>query len=301
MFAERIQTARSRPNARRVALTSVLACIVLVLASMGPGSRFADAGSVPAATLSVTPSSQTRPLAGAPFAVDVRVAGVQDLAAYDVTLTFDPKVIEFVGVSDGGYLTSTGRTAACSQPSGFNGLTPTQNVNANGAFNIHCNTYGLINAGAGTHGPSGSGLLAQVTFRPKGVGISAITFVATAASSPPYRIRAADPAVPGDAGEYGFTGLSSVESCGANGGCAPIAIEIGAAQNALVTVGGVVGCRGDVNGSGSVDSTDMLLVALHFNAFVGDARYDTKFDLNNNGSINSIDMLIVALHFGLCR
>lgn len=299
MFTQRplIPTRQRARRIRRSALFGLAALTILALIS---SERSSTAGAAtPVATLSAVPASQIRPLAGAAFDVDLRVSNVVDLAAYDLTLTFDPNVLEFVGASDAGYLTSTGRTAACSGPAGFNGLTPAQNVNANGAFNLHCNTYGLIAGSAGTHGPSGSGVLARATFKPKGVGTSAITFVATAQYSPAYRIRAADPSVPGDGGEYAFTGLSSVETCGVNGGCAPIAIDV-VTQNALVTVGGVVGCRGDVNGSGRVDSTDMLLVALHFNAFIGDARYDPKYDLNSSGIINSIDMLIVALHFGPC-
>ena len=288
-----------RPSPRLSSVvTAPLVAIALLFAIATPTTRSASAqpieGTVPIAVLSLTPPIQTQPI-GASFTVDVQVANVDNLAAYDFTLTFDNTVLEYVSVADAGFLTSTGRRAMCASPEAFGGRTAEQNVNNDGAFNYHCNTYGMIVDATGTRGPDGAGVIAHVTFRAKAAGASGVNFVGTTGVAS-YHIHAANGNVDGDREVYGYTGLASVEDCSGNG-CTPIVIGV-ASQGASVVV--KAACLWDVNGSGRVDSLDLLLVALHFNAMTGSPRYDARYDLNHSGWINSLDLLIVARHFGNC-
>ena len=67
-------------------------------------------------------------------------------------------------------------------------------------------------------------------------------------------------------------------------------------------------CVGDVNGDGSVNSTDLLIVSRHSNTKEGDVNnndplnpkygYDYHFDVNADGFINTTDLLIVAQQQG---
>ncbi len=276
MFQLRISSAFRR---RLVSFIPALAAVMLLpLFALHPQSVHAQPseGNVPFATLSLSPPIQSQPL-GATVAVDVNVADVTDLAAYDFTLTFDKTILAYASVTDAGFLTSTGRTALCSSPPSI------EVANDQGSVNFHCNTYGLINNGFGTHGPSGSGVLAHVTFTAIASGASGINFSGV-------RNGIGDPNV------FGYTGLASVESCVVDS-CSPIFIGV-AAQGASVVV--KAACPWDVTGNGDVNSIDLLGVALHFNALEGTGRYDAKYDLNHNGWINSLDMLIVARHFGPC-
>ncbi|MBI2723561.1 MAG: PQQ-dependent sugar dehydrogenase [Chloroflexi bacterium] len=60
-------------------------------------------------------------------------------------------------------------------------------------------------------------------------------------------------------------------------------------------------CTGDVNGSGSVNSIDMLLVSRVFGARPGDQGWIAGYDINGDGTINSLDLLLVAQRYGPCR
>ncbi len=58
-------------------------------------------------------------------------------------------------------------------------------------------------------------------------------------------------------------------------------------------------CPTDVTNNRTVNSGDLLAVALHY-GLPGDPGYDAAYDINSNGSVNSIDLLIVALSYGHC-
>src|SRR5512143_1836070 len=85
------------------------------------------------------------------------MSNAQDLGAYDLQLdyglddlgSFEPSVLEFAGVSDGGFLGSSGRIATCLPP-----LVTLMSVR-----------IGCVTSGPTPPGPSGSGPLATVRFR----------------------------------------------------------------------------------------------------------------------------------------
>jgi parallel beta-helix repeat protein len=55
---------------------------------------------------------------------------------------------------------------------------------------------------------------------------------------------------------------------------------------------------GDVNGDGTVNILDVILVSKAFGTSQGDLNYDPSSDLNQDGRINILDMILVAKHFG---
>ncbi len=111
---------------------------------LGPGVVFID------------PASQSA-VEGDYLTVDVKVNEVLDVGAYQFTLLFDPSVLTPVGVSDGTFLGSTGRSETCSTP-----------VVSAGAVTFGCTSSG------GEAGASGSGLLAEAIFQAAGAGISSV-------------------------------------------------------------------------------------------------------------------------------
>jgi len=55
---------------------------------------------------------------------------------------------------------------------------------------------------------------------------------------------------------------------------------------------------GDVNGDGTVNILDVILVSKAFGTSEGDSNYDSPSDLNQDGRINILDTILVARHFG---
>jgi hypothetical protein len=92
------------------------------------------------------------------FSVDVAVDGVSDLGGYEFTIAFDPAVVAFTGVTNGPFLGSTGRGVSCPGP--------TITINS---VNFKC-----VTLGASPPGPSGTGVLATVTFLAVGPGTSVL-------------------------------------------------------------------------------------------------------------------------------
>jgi len=90
------------------------------------------------------------------FVVDVVVDQVTNLGAYEFTLSFDPTIVAYQNVVNGGFLGSSGRQVSC--------LTPT--VTASSV------RFGCITLGAEPEGPSGSGVLARVILLAVGPGTS---------------------------------------------------------------------------------------------------------------------------------
>jgi parallel beta-helix repeat protein len=58
---------------------------------------------------------------------------------------------------------------------------------------------------------------------------------------------------------------------------------------------------GDVNGDGTVNILDVILVSKAFGTSEGDLNFDPSSDLNQDGRINVLDMILVAKHFGQHR
>ncbi|MGB6837603.1 MAG: cohesin domain-containing protein, partial [Dehalococcoidia bacterium] len=95
----------------------------------------------------IYPLTQTV-MAGSNFEVDVVVANVTNLGAFEFTLAFDPALVEFASISQGPFLGSSGRTVSCMPP-----------LLAEGSVSFTCVTLGAEPGGA-----SGSGVLAVAQF-----------------------------------------------------------------------------------------------------------------------------------------
>lgn len=169
----------------------------------------------------IAPASKNVALGSGEFTVDVNVESASNLGSYDLLIKFNSDVLEYVGMVRTGYLTTTGRTQQCtSLAGGPNGEAPDAFANDIGALAFGCATKGLIQDGSGVYGPSGSGTLATITFRPKGAGQSDIELAGIQ-----QRVIVAPPQ-----GSYtgvsGMTQLSEVEQC-TGSACAPYGITTG--------------------------------------------------------------------------
>lgn len=170
----------------------------------------------------IAPASKNVALGSGDFTVDVNVENASNLGSYDLLIKFNNDVLEYVGMVKTGYLTTTGRTQQCtSLAGGPSGESPDEYANQLGALVFGCATKGLITDGQGVYGPSGSGTLATLTFRPRGAGQSDIELAGIQ-----ERVIVAAPQ-----GEYsgiaGMTQLSAVEQCTSDGDCAPYGIPTG--------------------------------------------------------------------------
>jgi hypothetical protein len=116
-----------------------------------------DCGATTDTVVCVQPPSQVAET-GAQFTADIVVDKVAYLGAYEFTLTFDPTVISFVGVANGAFLGSTGRSTNCLGP----------------FLEAGSVRYGCVTLGSEPSGPSGTGLLARVTFSAQVPGTSAL-------------------------------------------------------------------------------------------------------------------------------
>lgn len=156
----------------------------------------------------IAPASKNVALGAGEFDVDVKVENVSNLGTYDLLIKFNNDVLEYVGMTKTNYLTTTGRSQTCPAPiGGPNGETATEFANDIGGLRFGCNTSGLIDENGGVEGPSGDGVLATLTFKPRSVGSGVIEFGG---------IQGTEILVPA-AGEYGgfggATGLGEVERC----------------------------------------------------------------------------------------
>lgn len=178
----------------------------------------------------IDPASKSVALGSGEFNVDVKVESVSNLGSYDLLIKFNNDVLEYVGMAKTSYLTSTGRSQTCpSAIGGPAGESPTEFANDVGALRFGCTTTGLIVDGSGTAGPSGSGVLATLTFKPRNPGAGDIEFGG---------ILAPEMIVPPSDEYQGFggsTGLSEVDRCTAGGDCVDASISVGA-RGAAITV-----------------------------------------------------------------
>jgi hypothetical protein len=108
-----------------------------------------------------TLTTATTATAGAMIDVDVTIADIADLYAYQFTLNFDQALFKVTGVSEGAFLATAGATFSDS------GLVD----NGNGTISFVFNTLLGPEPGA-----SGSGNLLHITFEALGAGSSALGF-----------------------------------------------------------------------------------------------------------------------------
>ncbi len=87
-----------------------------------------------------------------------------------------------------------------------------------------------------------------------------------------------------------FFGLSGIASAIGSGIASSIVRPYGPVDMDFVTVQAIPK-PGDINGDGSVDVTDLLLLVDSFGASAGDASYSAACDFNKDGSVDVIDLL----------
>jgi len=69
-------------------------------------------------------------------------------------------------------------------------------------------------------------------------------------------------------------------------------------QTATATTTFYVTVKGDLNGDGAVDSTDLGILGWHWGALEGEPNYDPVSDLNGDGAIDSTDLGIMGIYWG---
>jgi hypothetical protein len=94
------------------------------------------------------------------FTVEVIASGAMDLGAMEFTLGYDAERLELMEVHPGNLPANTGRSVAA--------VGPISDAKAGTV------TYGLYTLGNAPPGPDGNGSLAQLTFRARRVGHSAL-------------------------------------------------------------------------------------------------------------------------------
>jgi hypothetical protein len=114
------------------------------------------------ARMSVEPPVEPIKEGGLEFKVNIVADDVANLAAFQFSLSYDPSIIQYVGVTEGPFLGSTGREPQCTEPYVQPGQPETLSFN--------CATLGPPVSLKGTAGPDGSGVLAEITFLPVGGG-----------------------------------------------------------------------------------------------------------------------------------
>lgn len=114
------------------------------------------------ARMSVEPPVEPIKKGGPEFKVNIIADDVANLAAFQFSLSYDPSIIKYVGVTEGSFLGSTGREPQCTEPYVQPGQPETLSFN--------CATLGPPVSLKGTAGPDGSGMLAEITFAPVGGG-----------------------------------------------------------------------------------------------------------------------------------
>lgn len=130
-----------------------LGAVALALAASVPAWA-AD----PVLSVSATP---TPAVVGSPVTLDVLVADIVDLYAFQFSLSFAPGLLQATGVTEGSFLSTGGGTF-------FGGGTID-----NTAGTISFTFDALVGA---VPGVSGSGTLASISFNAIGAGVSALTF-----------------------------------------------------------------------------------------------------------------------------
>ena len=91
--------------------TLSIVIVLLVVAGLGVWRLGTASGDRPTLSMMVSPASVSA--GGATFDVQISVAGVTNLGAYEWQLSFDPNVVAFESATNGVFLGSTGRSVSC--------------------------------------------------------------------------------------------------------------------------------------------------------------------------------------------
>lgn len=155
---------------KRFCQGAAVAVLGLVVALAGlAGTSLAQGNPV---QISVQPPSSDSIIkeGGEDFEVNILTSDVQNLAAFQFGLQYNPSILKYVGVKEGTFLGSSGRPVNCPDPR------VTQDGQLEKLQFICTTTAPPVSVG-GVAGPNGSGVLAMVTFSPAGGGNTPLNLV----------------------------------------------------------------------------------------------------------------------------
>ena len=184
--------------------------------------------SLPVTTVSVTPASQT--LAnGASFTVDLGINTNQQSRGWQTNVNFDATKMQFIGVTEGGFL----KDYALANPPG--GTQPVPGLvidNVNG----HVTSIGYYITQAGTGGPTGTGTLCTLAFTAK-TGVAGIANITPSAVVISDAIGKAIPGVVVVAGQaaVSYTITASASAGGTISPSGSVLLDNGANQSFTIT------------------------------------------------------------------
>lgn len=196
--------------------------------------------SQPAAVVSIETSAPVS-LNVLKFCLPVTIADVSNLGAFELSLQYDPQHLQVTGITLTDFLESTGRKSIPLQE---------QIDNVSGAL-----VYGASSIGD-QDGPSGSGDLVDVCFRPLQAGDTLLDLTQGQIANP-------------------------------TGEGMPLLL-----QDGVVSVNNCYWA--DIDCDGDVDIVDIQKVAGRWNSQVGDAVYDAQSDVDHDGDIDIVDVQRVA-------
>ena len=232
--------------------------VVIAVAVLGLYADSTAKAGGPGARVENDPSFQNVAVGGT-VSVDIVVANAPTFASYEFHLAFDPSLLEFVSVTGGGdILEDAGRDSLCLGPDAAD-------------LKNAIVSYGCASTGSTVTGPSGTGVLATITFDAVCPGQGELAFVPVGK----------DLSV--DAVSLGSLLGESIDTQGVAGD---------------VNINGV-GCgvsnvlRGDANCSGSVNAIDSALILQISAGLLSELSCAANADANGNGSVDSIDAALI--------
>ena len=215
-------------------LLSVYALMALlfsgpVRAQETPVESQQNAAATPAALLRIDVAMPDKPIpAGEEFEARVLIENVDHLAAFELTIGYDPKRLSYEGVRDQGQFLAAsqrGENISCTEPE------PGPN-----SVLIVCTTLGPPLCLGGTAGASGSGLLATGVFKSKGGGSTVLDLRETVLISDD--VQPCDPVELNTQSIEHSVESASVELGGGGGGGSWLGVGPIIAIVALVLIGG---------------------------------------------------------------
>lgn len=120
------------------------------------------------AVMKVEPASQTVDVGDGKFTVDIVIENVDNLAAFEFTVTFDPSILGYVGVKRGPFLDDSGGQIFCADPIY---TSPTLSIPSEDSLRFGCGAVRSSPEDA-IPGVSGTGVAATITFVPRKAGTS---------------------------------------------------------------------------------------------------------------------------------
>lgn len=172
--------------------------ITLAAVSMALLPANASAQSEGEPVVAAVPREDNVDLANGQAAIDITIAGVENLAAFQFVLRYDSNIFDFTSVEEGPFLSSTGRAVVCNDPQ-----------HDTGSARYECITLGATPAGA-----TGDGTIATVYLRPKLAADTTISLgrvqllrVTEQATGIPARTEGAEISIRGEGESGGFNWL----------------------------------------------------------------------------------------------